>query len=193
MQYLIYDCEIIKCIPGKNGERVDGYEYCSGWTAFESMGISVIGYQWSGLGKPSYCLNALEFFRQVYAAKSFCLVGFNSRNFDDKLMAANGAGVLTGYDILEEIRVAAGFGPTYDTVPKGFSYSLDAIARMNGMAKTGNGALAPQLWQQGRHKQVIDYCLNDVRITKAILELGLAGELKDPNTGEKLQLRTFNE
>lgn len=190
MQYLIYDCEIVKCIPNRDGTRFDGYEYCEGWHDHANMGISVIGYQWSGLSAPRHC-RTVEDFRLVYSMHPIVLVGFNSHNFDDKLLAANGLEVVTGYDILEEVRIAAGFGPTYDTVPKGFSYSLDAIARMNGMAKTGDGASAPQLWQRGNHKQVIDYCVNDVRITKAILELGLAGELKDPNTGEKLQLRTL--
>jgi hypothetical protein len=37
------------------------------------------------------------------------------------------------------------------------------------------------------------YCLNDVKVTTAILELGLAGELIDPNTGKKLRLAPLEE
>jgi hypothetical protein len=32
----------------------------------------------------------------------------------------------------------------------------------------------------------------DVKITKAVLDLGLEGELIDPNTGNKLKLRDIN-
>ena len=71
------------------------------------------------------------------------------------------------------------------------SYKLDAIARANGMAKSGDGQMAPLLWQQGKRQEVIDYALNDVRITRDILKLGLKGELVDPNTNKLLQLASL--
>jgi hypothetical protein len=43
----------------------------------------------------------------------------------------------------------------------------------------------------GLHKKVVDYCLNDVAMTAAMLKLGLEGRLVDPNTGEFLQLRSL--
>ena len=43
MRALIYDIEIIKAIPSKNGERITGIEYCEGWKDHANMGISVIG------------------------------------------------------------------------------------------------------------------------------------------------------
>ena len=39
------------------------------------------------------------------------------------------------------------------------------------------------LWQQGKHQEVIDYCMNDVKITKELILLFLDLHLKDPNTG----------
>lgn len=201
---LIYDCEIIKCIPPKpryaqmdwgRGELpVDldpDLQYCNGWDDHANMGISVAG--WTFLGGDAVIadfsnLAEVEFFRSEIA-KASQVIGFNSRNFDDRLMAANGITITTTYDLLEEVRIAAGFEAHFQSVPKGFSYSLDAIARANGTQKTGNGALASKLWQQGKKQEVIDYCLNDVRITERLLNLGLAGQLIDPNTGELLQLR----
>ena len=38
-------------------------------------------------------------------------MGFNSLNFDDKLLAANGMNVTTDFDLLAEVRVAAGMPP----------------------------------------------------------------------------------
>jgi hypothetical protein len=111
-------------------------------------------------------------------------VGFNSRNFDDKLICSY---ELTNYDLLVEIRAAAGY-QSYKDVPTGCTYKLDAIAQASDCAKTGSGELAPIMWQRGQWKEVIDYVKMDVEITSAILDLGLAGELIDPNTGRKLLL-----
>lgn len=66
---------------------------------------------------------------------------------------------------------------------------LHAVAKANGMSKTGTGSLAPKLWQEGKRQEVIDYCLNDVTLTYKLLNLGLDGKLKDPNTGKSLKLR----
>jgi hypothetical protein len=190
MERLIYDIKILKAIP--SGDLIEGIEYCGGCRDFDNMGISVIGYQWND-ESPKYCSSAMELLDvvvdRVGMEKSIHLVGFNSRSFDDELLKANNVESLnTTYDLLEKVRVAAGFAADYQSVPKEFSYKLDTIARANGMAKTGTGANAAILWQQGKKQQVIDYCLNDVVITSQLLDLGLEGRLIDPNTGNKLQL-----
>ena len=38
------------------------------------------------------------------------------------------------------------------------------------MWKTGNGATAPLLYQDGRLAELIDYCIEDVRIEKTLFE-----------------------
>ena len=204
---LIYDCEIIKMIPPKpkfveldfgRGEQLPvellpGIEYCKGWGDHKGMGISVIGYCYGLRGAPVAALPEYPNHADMAAfqglASSVTVVGFSSRGFDDKLCACFGIAVETDYDLLEEIRIAAGYEASFRSVPKGMSYKLDAIARANGMAKTGSGELAPKLWQQGKRQEVIDYCLHDVAITRDTLKLGLEGKLVDPNTGNLLQLR----
>jgi len=191
---LIYDIEIINAIPTKE-PRIEGIEYCKSWGDFEGMGIAVIGYKWND--EPADCAYNAESFLDVlrfYDDDEHQLVGFNSLSFDDKLLAAHGLeGIETHYDLLEQVRIAAGFKAHFQSVPRGYSYKLDALAKANGMAKTGSGALAPVLWQQGERQSVIDYCLHDCEITAAILDMGLAGELIDPNTGNKLQLAGLPE
>ena len=50
-------------------------------------------------------------------------------------------------------------------------FTLNSFAEANyGMGKTGNGGLAPVLWQQGKRGEVIDYCLNDVYLTKLLFD-----------------------
>lgn len=186
MQTLIYDIEIAKAIP--NGKPIEGIEYCENWSDYKGMGISVIGYKF-GDEPCDFALSAQAFYEQLrLIGEPYALVGFNSKGFDDLLMGAHGFRVQTSYDLLEEIRLAAGH-QSFRSVPKGHSYKLDAIAKANGMAKTGSGELAPVMWQQGKRQETIDYCLMDIKITKAMLDLGLAGKLLDPNTGDKLQLR----
>lgn len=186
MNYLIYDLEIIKCIPDR-GARFEGYEYCNGWHDHAGMGISVIGWA------TEYSNGCFQFADKptmlTELAKDKVIVGFNSKNFDDKLCSANGMYIRTHYDLLEEIRIAAYGSPDYRDAPPGYSYALGKVGEANGLPKTGSGELAPQIWQQGRFAEVEEYCLNDVIITQNLMFLGLAGRLKDPNTGRLLHLR----
>jgi hypothetical protein len=125
---------------------------------------------------------------------NYLTIGFNSRSFDDKIMLARGiTDFQTDYDLLEEIRIAAGFKANFQSVTRGYSYSLDAISKANGFAKTGDSAIAPLLWQRGEKQRVVDCAMIDCDVTSAILDLGLAGQLVDPNTGNKLLLRGLED
>ncbi len=189
MRILIYDCEIIKCIPS-NAARFSEFEYCEGWDDFENMGISCIGYAWLNSEEAPKVATQLEEFSAI-ASQADRITGFNSKKFDDNLVHANGLLVTTDWDLLEQVRIAAYGSSDWQDCPKGYSYSLDAIAQANGYAKSGSGALAPQWWQLGRKQEVIEYCANDVAITRALMRLGLAGELRDPNTQEFLKLEAI--
>lgn len=200
MKNLLYDCEIIKCIPPSNPtDRVPDLEYCQGWRDFSNMGISCVGFcEWEDGEEPSYSVIVCDTPGFDWEVLQFELnedidrvIGFNSKGFDDSLLKANGVDLQTTYDILEECRIAAGFTADYTSVPKDYSYSLDKITSANGYKKTGHGAKAPEMWQRGQHQDVLDYCLNDVKISYEILMLGLKGQLRDPNKGELLQLRSL--
>jgi hypothetical protein len=196
---LCYDLEIVKAIPPNDvGDKTPSIEWCSGWTDFEGMGISVIGCCWihiDGDGRV-WRLKPMALIGDKYGLAKFAdmaddadgIVGFNSCRFDDQLMAANGVPILTTYDLLEEVRIAAYGSADYRDCPKGHSYSLGKIAEANGLAKTGDGVNAPIQWQQGHHDEVIEYCKNDVAITAELFWMGVMGTLKDPNTGQLLQL-----
>lgn len=185
---LVYDCEIIKGIPGKE-PPVEGIEYCAGWRDFPNMGISVIGaYDFETGAYRAFLADNFGAFAAL--AQQRVAIAFNGRAFDDQLVAANGIGLVTTYDPLVEIWAGAGLGPTFEFKTHG-GFSLDAICGVNfGMRKTGNGALAPVLWQQGKYGTVIDYCLNDVamevRLVKHIVEYGW---IVNPKTGVKLFVR----
>lgn len=191
MKILIYDCEIIKAVPDANKVNLGHIEYCKGWDDFENMGISVIGANFiskTGSGVYAHTINGLginvlsEF--QVGLDNTDALVGFNNQHFDDNLIKANGFNIpdnIINYDILAEIWEGAGLGRVF-VYPTHAGFSLGAICEANGIgSKTGTGANAAILWQQGKEQEVIDYCINDIKLTRELFDLIQdKGEIIDP-------------
>jgi DEAD/DEAH box helicase domain-containing protein len=209
MKYIFYDTEIIKCIPSKTTERDPNFSYCEGWRDFSNMGISVIGAYLSDDFTQKTSIGYHEGFHSFTNADNSIpgnfpsfeeilgenpiVIGFNSRAFDDELLKANGISIETRYDLLELIRLAAYGSVHWQDQPRGYSYSLDSIAKENGLKKTGSGELAPRLWQKEKRQEVVEYCLHDVAITRSLWDLGLKGNLIDPNTLKELDISPFVE
>jgi DEAD/DEAH box helicase domain-containing protein len=136
-----------------------------GWNRADLMGIScVVLYD-------SKEDNYFEFLDDQVSSlidhlKKFDLViGFNIKRFDFR--------VLSGYsnfhfkklptlDILEEV---------HDRL--GYRLSLDHLARATlGEKKTADGLQALRWWKQGRIREIIEYCKDDVKITKDLFLYG---------------------
>lgn len=63
-------------------------------------------------------------------------------------------------------------------------YRLDDLAWLNlNTGKTGNGALAPELYQKGQWGKLIDYCLQDVNLTRMLFNKIHVGNAKTPKGG----------
>jgi len=195
MNAIIYDCEIVNAIPNKDGSQMEHIQYCGGWKDFGNMGISVIGvYDYVEDRARVFCEDNFAEFSTLFHARELA-VGFNNIPFDDKLIEAT-AGLTafcqktTRYDLLREVWVAAGLGPDFNFKTHG-GFGLDAVCEANfGTKKSGSGAFAPVLWQQGKIGEVIDYCLNDVRLTKQLFDAVMRGDyIKNPKDGSDLTLR----
>ena len=190
---LVYDLEIVNAIPGKNGAKLEGIKYCEGWADHAGMGISVIGaYDYKDDRYRVFCEDGFEDFRAICADRE-CLVGFNSIPFDNAVIGATlGLSLPENkcYDILREMWAASGLPPKF-SFPSHIGYGLDLTCQANfGTEKTGDGALAPVDWQQGKIGKVIDYCLNDVKLTKQIFDAVLREQsIKSPKDGKPLRLR----
>lgn len=183
---LIYDCETARCIPNRHSPPVPGLEYCKGWNDFDGMGISLIGCWWK---------DAMHFFSsrrfqvfQKIVDEADIIVGFNSAAFDDNLCRANGIDITTNYDLLQEVRVAAGMPAIYAPGITRPGYRLDDLALANlGAGKSGSGELAPVLWQRREKWKLISYLASDLVLTRAIWER--RNNLIDPTNGKVLSLR----
>ena len=165
----VFDLEIKKTI-----------EQCSrGWQSHDEMGISCLCIYDYSTGRYRVfddsnhveCLKILNDYDIV--------VGFNTVNFDWKVVQQTWTDVpeilstrrSQDFDILREIWKSLGLDPDKFNPRTHGGYKLDNVAQETiGLSKTGDGALAPKLYQAGRLADVIDYCLEDVRIEKTLFE-----------------------
>jgi len=186
---VIYDCEIKRGIPARGEEKIPGIEYCKGWGDHAGMGVSVTGvYDYDEDRYRVFCDDNVDEMLELFASADL-LVGFNSIRFDDRLLVATYPDyadiTTTRYDLLVETWRAAGLKPSWGSPKTHGGFGLDAMCEANfGVRKSGHGAMAPVLWQQGKIGAVIDYCLNDIRMTKMLLDCAMGDlEVINPKDG----------
>ena len=93
------------------------------------------------------------------------IIGFNIVKFDYKVLGGlsdfNFHGLPT-LDLLVNI---------YETL--GYRLSLNRLAEETlGEAKSADGLLALKWWKEGRLREIIDYCIQDVKVTKDLYLFG---------------------
>lgn len=187
---MLYDIEIKRMIPDHRRDPIEGLEYCQGWTDFQGMGIAVVcAYEYERDAYAVFCDDNLSGLK-LLIEKQDRVIGFNNHSFDDRLLEAYhiSIGAERSADLLRAIVQAKGV-PFSPKACKGLK--LDALARvnLNGAGKSGNGALAPMLYQRHMTGTLINYCLRDVRLLKGLVDLARArGYLICPNTGERIAI-----
>jgi len=101
-----------------------------------------------------------------FIEKADMLIGYNSDHFDIPLLDKYYPGDLTSIkslDLLKEIHASLGR-----------RVKLDAVAQATlGEKKSGHGLQAIQWWHAGERQKVIDYCIQDVKVTKNVYEYAL--------------------
>lgn len=99
------------------------------------------------------------------------IVGFNNKGFDDQVCAAYFPEMpkVHSFDILAEVHKYLGF-----------RIKLDNIAHATlGEGKSGDGLKAIRLYREGKIEELLDYCLQDVKVTRDIFNYGKQyGEIK---------------
>ena len=164
---IFYDCEIICMIPMQNEEHDPSLFYCNGWSDFTGMGISTVCvYDFVTGAYRVFLQDNLDALKHLVESRGI-IMGFNNRRFDDKLMAANGIEIPKNktYDVWREI---------VDTQPHGQKkgFSLNAMLAANNLEqKSGHGGNAPRLAQQGKWGELINYNLDDTRLSVQLLRL----------------------
>lgn len=169
---LIYDVEIKKAIQKKNEQKKEGVEYCGGWDDHANMGISVVCVYDCKTNMVRVFTDSNKDVFWELVDKRDLLIGFNNIGFDNKVLNACWGKSIPDekcYDILVEIWAGLGLGSKFNYSTHG-GYGLDACCEVNfNISKSGHGALAPIDWQLGKIGDVVDYCLNDVQLTRQLL------------------------
>ena len=94
------------------------------------------------------------------------VVGFNNKRFDNQVLSAYSSFNLSALPTLDILEVV------YTRL--GYRLSLDRLAEHTlGAQKSANGLMALQWFKQGKMKEIVDYCREDVKITKDLLLFGV--------------------
>jgi len=195
---LVLDLEIKNCILQKGEDPIEGMTYCKGWGDHAGMGVSIlVVYDYREKRYRTFMDDNQDEFKELIESGRI-VVGFNQINFDNKVLKACwdiDIPVEQNYDLLKVIWAAVtkrnGGGKA---MHKG--YGLNDIAKANlGAQKTTSGANAPIWWQQGKIGAVIDYCINDVKLTKDLLDkVHEYGAIRDPQVeGQNLTIPNVEE
>ena len=118
--------------------------------------------------------------------KADMLIGYNSDHFDIPLLNKHYLGNLNkikSLDILKEIYKSSGR-----------RMKLDNVAETTlGEGKSGHGLEAVTWWKTGEIDKIRQYCLDDVRITKAVYDYAMKNSLlkfKDQGVIKEIKLDT---
>ena len=166
----VFDAEIKKRI-----------EDCTrGWNSHDEMGVSVLViFDYSTMRYRIF--DDRNHVEAMQILNNYDLVvGFNTVKFDWKLLNATwpdesviapATRLSRDYDMLREIWTSLCLNPDNFNPATHGGYKLDDVAwETIQMRKTANGALAPIMFQEGKLAEVIDYCVEDVRIERTLFE-----------------------
>jgi len=160
---VVYDLEIKKSI-----------EQCSkGWASHDEMGISVgCAFDYRLMRYRVFMDDNIGELVDRLNEPGTLVVAFNQIGFDNKLLRASKLPLkpdddLRNFDMLVASRLGAGQSANFR---KGGFKLDDHLATLGLPMKTGEGALAPIWWQEGKVGKVIDYCMNDVAQERALFE-----------------------
>lgn len=176
-RYVAFDIETAKDVPGPDFN----------WRPHRPLGISCAAallsgapepLLWHGIGDdgtPAPRMSRDEVRAMVdrlceLVAEGWTLLTWNGLGFDlDVLAEESGdygrcrALALGHVDAMFHIFCAKGFPVALEKAAQ----ALHIPGKLEGMS----GLLAPQLWAQGRHQEVLDYVAQDVRVTLQVAEL----------------------
>ena len=170
MKYIAFDLEISTPIPAG----------ATDWNQFRPFGISCAATWASDSPKPTLYFSKdntriLDRMTKIdvcamvdnllaAARAGYQIVTFNGCGFDFSVCAEESGMAeqckwlsLNHMDIYFFLFCKLGYAPGLDRLANG----LELGNKTAGI----NGALAPQMWLDGKHEQVIDYCAQDVRLT----------------------------
>src|SRR6201996_2257704 len=135
-----------------------------GWEHVDKLGISVAcAYDSKTDQFTSYKEDELK--RLIELCEERLVVGYNIRGFDLPVMVPYGLDPkkLDVFDIMYDL----------ETLTRQRFLKLEAVARGTlGTGKSADGLLAVEWWKAGQIQKIIDYCIQDVKVTRDVFQFG---------------------
>jgi DEAD/DEAH box helicase domain-containing protein len=135
-----------------------------GWDHIDKLGISVAcAYDSKTDQYLSYKEDELK--NLIELCEERLVIGYNIRGFDLPVMAPYGldAGKLDVFDIMYDLTA----------LTRQRFLKLEHVARGTlGTGKSADGLMAVEWWKQGQIQKIIDYCTQDVKVTRDVFQFG---------------------
>ena len=137
----------------------------------------------------------------TYSTAAGAFRHYTEANVGDLLAEINAAGLVVGFNVLSfDYQVLRAYGPlnparTVDMLDHiyhrlGFRISLDSLAKATlGATKSADGLQAVRWYKEGRIQEILDYCQQDVEITRQLYEYGRQNKhLKYQDRNRRVQM-----
>ena len=135
-----------------------------GWDHIDKLGISVAcAYDSKTDRFLSFRENELK--QLIELCEERLVVGYNIRGFDLPVMVPYGLKIqgLDTFDIMYDL----------EALSRQRFLKLEAVARGTlGTGKSADGLLAVEWWKKGEVQKIIDYCMQDVKVTRDVFQFG---------------------
>lgn len=139
-----------------------------GWDHADQLGISVAcAYDSKTDSFLTFQENELSVLLQLCQER--LVIGYNIRGFDLIVLAPYGKEIgfnpkkLDVFDIMYDL----------EALTRQPYLKLEAVARGTlGIGKSADGLMAVEWWKKGQIQKIIDYCLQDVRVTRDVFQFG---------------------
>ncbi len=168
-------------------ETKNTFQDVGGYDHLTDLKISFVGvYSYKQSAYLSFFENELEQLGPILQSAGL-IIGFSTNRFDIPILNEYfrfNVKAIESLDILDDIEQKLGH-----------RISLDQLAMTNlKVGKTAHGLEAIKFYNEGRFEDLKNYCLNDVKITKDLYELGIKqGHLLVPtNHGAEIVKVNFN-
>ena len=171
-RYLSFDMETAKILPSEVKDILHHRPLgiaCATAVAEDDINNTFRWHGWDADKRPAKQMSPKEAEKLVFdlmelSAKGYTLLSWGGTHFDFDVLAEESGRVndcaalaKNHVDMLFHVLCSLGYPVSLQKAAEGM--------KLPGKKDGVSGALAPKMWEDGKHKEVIEYCLQDVRLT----------------------------
>lgn len=135
-----------------------------GWDHIDKLGVSV-ACAYDSKTDQFLAFRENELKSLIELCEERLVVGYNIRGFDLPVLVPYGLNIsrLDTFDIMYDL----------EALSRQRFLKLEAVARGTlGTGKSADGLMAVEWWKQGQIQKIIDYCTQDVKVTRDVFQFG---------------------